>query len=148
VHWLKLEPNNLEALNNMACLLADDYSPPRAKEGLDYANQAVQEMSRLGRTEPRLLDTQAWLMILNGSPEDGVSTLNTAMTQFDPFPDEYLHLGEGYLRLQIPDPVQAEVQAKLGLQMVNKRKAGDADAAIRSKLQDLINRSEEMRHKQ
>jgi predicted Zn-dependent protease len=148
VHWLKLEPKNLEALNNLACLLADDYSPPRAKEGLDYANQAVNEMSRLGRTEPRLLDTQGWLLILNGSPEDGVHILNTAMTQLDPFPDEYLHLGEGYLRLQIPDPVQAEVQAKLGLQMVNKRNAGNADALIRSKLQDLINRSEEMRHKQ
>jgi predicted Zn-dependent protease len=148
VHWLTLEPKNLEALNNMACLLADDYSPPRAKEGLDYANQAINEMSRLGRTEPRLLDTQAWLMILNGSPEDGVHILNTAMAQFDPFPDEYLHLGEGYLRLQIPDPVQAEVQAKLGLQIVNKRNAGNADALIRSKLQDLINRSEELRHKQ
>jgi tetratricopeptide (TPR) repeat protein len=148
VHWLKLEPNNLEALNNLACLLADDYSPPRAKEGLEYANHAVDEMSKLGRTEPRLLDTQGWLMILNGSPEDGVHTLNTAMTQFDPFPDEYLHLGEGYLRLQMPDPTQAEVQAKLGLQIVNKRNAGNSDAAIRSKLQDLINRSEELRHKQ
>jgi tetratricopeptide (TPR) repeat protein len=148
IHWLKLEPKNLEALNNLACLLADDYSPPRAKEGLDYANQAINEMSRLGRTEPRLLDTQAWLMILNGSPEDGVHILNTAMAQFDPFPDEYLHLGEGYLRLQIPDPVQAEVQAKLGLQMVNKPDAGNANALIRSKLQDLINRSEELRHKQ
>ena len=105
-------------------------------------------MSRLGRTEPRLLDTQGWLTILNGSPEDGVHILNTAMTQFEPFPDEYLHLGEGYLRLQMPDPMQAEVQAKLGLQMVNKRHAGSADAAIRSKLQDLINRSEELRHKQ
>jgi predicted Zn-dependent protease len=148
VQWLKLEPNNLEALNNMACLLADDYSPPRAKEGLAYANQAVDQMSKIGRTEPRLLDTQGWLMILNGAPEDGVSTLNSAMTQFEPFPDEYLHLGEGYLRLQIPDPAQAEVQAKLGLQMINKRKGGDADSAIRSKLQDLINRSEAMKHKQ
>ncbi|MGD0461360.1 MAG: tetratricopeptide repeat protein [Tepidisphaeraceae bacterium] len=148
LHWLKLEPTNLEALNNLACLLADNYSPPRAKEGLDYANQAVNEMSRLGRTEPRLLDTQGWLMILNGSPEDGVHILNTAMTQFEPFPDEYLHLGEGYLRLEMPDPMQAETQAKLGLQTVNKRHAGNADAAIRSKLQDLINRSEEMRHKQ
>ena len=144
--WLKLEPDNLEALNNMACLLADNYSPPRAEEGLKYANQAVSQMSRIGRTEPRMLDTQAWLMILNGSPEDGIDILNKAMDDFAPFPDEYLHLGEGYLRKQLPDPVQAETQAKLGLQLVNRSNAGDVDADIRAKLQDLINRSEETRH--
>lgn len=144
--WLKLDPNNLEAMNNLACLLADNYSPPRAKEGLEYADRAVGEMSQLGRTEPRLLDTQAWLTILNGSPEDGVNILNTAMTQFAPFPDEYLHLGEGYLRMQIPDPNEAETQAKLGLQMIKKQNPDEQDATVRAKLQDLINRSEEVRH--
>ena len=144
--WLKLEPDNLEALNNMACLLADNYSPPRAEEGLKYANEAVSQMSRIGRTEPRMLDTQAWLLILNGTPEDGIDILNKAMDDFAPFPDEYLHLGEGYLRKELPDPVQAETQAKLGLQLVNRRNAGDDDANIRAKLQDLINRSEETRH--
>jgi hypothetical protein len=140
--WLQLEPDNLESLNNLACLLADDYSPPRAQEGLQYVNAAISKMSRLGRTEPRLLDTQAWLLILNGSAADGVHILNTAMSSFPTFPDEYLHLGEGYLRIEMPDPVQAEMQAKLGLQMVNKRNAGAQDAVLRAKLQDLINRSE------
>jgi tetratricopeptide (TPR) repeat protein len=144
--WLKLEPDNVEALNNMACLLADNYSPPRAQEGLKYANEAVSQMVQIGRTEPRMLDTQAWLMILNGSPEDGINILNKAMDDSEPFPEEYLHLGEGYLRKDSPDPVQAETQAKLGLQLVNRRNAGDADANIRAKLQDLINRSEETRH--
>ena len=143
--WLKLEPNNMEALNNLACLLADNYPPDRAQEGLQYANQAVSQMGRLGRTEPRLLDTQAWLEILTGSVDDGIHTLNTIMDGFDPFPDEYYHLGEAYLRRSLPDPVQAEGQAKLGLQMVNKRSAGDIDASLRAKLQDLINRSEAMR---
>jgi predicted Zn-dependent protease len=143
--WLQLEPDNLESLNNLACLLADDYSPPRAQEGLQYVNIAISKMSRLGRTEPRLLDTQAWLLILNGSVADGVHILNTAMNSFAPFPDEYLHLGEGYLRMDTPDPVQAEMQAKLGLQMVNKRNAGAQDDALRAKLQDLVNRSEAMK---
>jgi predicted Zn-dependent protease len=146
--WLKLEPDNLEALNNMACLLADSYSPPRAQEGLKYANEAVSQMSRIGRTEPRMLDTQAWLLILTGSADDGVDILNKAMDEFAPFPEEYLHLGEGYLRKETPDPVQAETQAKLGLQLVNRRNAGDEDADVRAKLQDLINRSEDARHKQ
>ncbi len=144
--WLKLDPNNLEAMNNLACLLADNYSPPRAEEGLQYADRAVGEMSQLGRTEPRLLDTQGWLTILNGSPVDGINILDTAMTQFDPFPEEYLHLGEGYLRMQIPDPGEAETQAKLGLRLIDKQSPDQRDSAVRAKLEDLINRSEEMRH--
>ena len=135
----------MEALNNIACLMADDFPPDRAPEGLKYANQAVSEMGQLGRTETRLLDTQAWLQILTGSAGDGIHTLNTIMDGFEIFPDEYYHLGEGYLRLDTPDPVQAETQAKLGLQMVNKRNAGDADASVRAKLQDLFNRSETLR---
>lgn len=145
MRWVKIEPDNLEALNNLACLLADNYSPPRAAEGLEFANRAIKEMSRLGRTEPRLLDTQAWLLILSGSAEEGVDILNKAMSDFDPIPEEYLHLGEGYLRKGSPDPAQAETQAKLGLQMVNRRNAGARDADVRAKLQDLVNRSEDMR---
>lgn len=143
--WLKLDPANVEALNNLACLLADSYNPPRAEEGLKFANQAVSEMSQLGRTEPRMLDTKAWLLILNGQPEEGIDILNKIMEDFEPFPDEYVHIAEGYLRKQLPDPVQAETQAKLGLQLVNRRNAGADDANVRAKLQDLINRSEEKR---
>jgi predicted Zn-dependent protease len=144
--WLKLEPANEEALNNIACLLADDYSPPRADEGLKFANQALDAMAQLGRTEPRLLDTRAWLLILSGSPDEGINILNQAMEDFPPFPEEYLHLGEGYLRKDSPEPAKAETQAKLGLQLVKRNSAGDDDAAMTAKLQDLVNRSEQMRH--
>jgi hypothetical protein len=37
------------------------------------------------------------------------------------------------------------MQAKLGLQMVNKRNAGAQDDILRAKLQDLVNRSEAMK---
>jgi tetratricopeptide (TPR) repeat protein len=144
--WLQLDPDNIEALNNMACLLADDFSPPRAQEGLQYINRAIGEMSSLGRTEPRLLDTQAWLMILNGSAEDGVNILNNVVIQdLDPIPEEYLHLGEGYLRLPVPDPVQAETQANQGLHLLDRRNTPDQDADLRAKLKDLVNRSEAMK---
>jgi hypothetical protein len=68
------------------------------------------------------------------------------MEDFPPFPEEYLHLGEGYLRKDSPEPAKAETQAKLGLQLVKRNSAGDDDAAMTAKLQDLVNRSEQMRH--
>ncbi len=31
--WIAIQPDNLEALNNLACLLADNYNPPRTRKG-------------------------------------------------------------------------------------------------------------------
>jgi tetratricopeptide (TPR) repeat protein len=145
LRWIKIQPDNLLALNNLACLLADNYSPPRAEEGLAYAKRAVDAMYRLGRTEPHFLDTQAWLLILNGQVEDGVAQLNKTMLDSPAlFPEEHYHLGEGYFRMPNPDFAAADKEAKLGLDMINKQPANVQDATLKAKLQELANRSEEM----
>jgi hypothetical protein len=84
-------------------------------------------------------------MILSGSAPDGVHILNTIINDYAPFPDEYLHLGEGYLKMDSPDPMQAELQAKLGLEMIKKQDVSVQDLQVRAKLQDLLNRSQELR---
>jgi lipopolysaccharide biosynthesis regulator YciM len=139
--WLKLEPGNLEALNNLACLLADSYKPTRAAEGLTYAQTAVDLTGQVGRTEPRFLDTLAWTKILSGNPQDGVSDLLKATTQFPDFPEEYLHLGEGYMLMLMPN--EANSAAKTGLDETDKLGPKQVDPALRTKLQDLLSRSED-----
>jgi tetratricopeptide (TPR) repeat protein len=138
---LQLDPNNISALNNMACLLADYYSPPRAQEGLTYAQKASDLLLNLGQTDATILDTQGWLLILSGSPADGVDLLNKAL-DIRPFPTAYFHLGEGYLSLQYAD--EADKQAQLGLAMLEKQDPKDQDVKLKAKLQDLINRSQDM----
>jgi tetratricopeptide (TPR) repeat protein len=138
-YLLKLEPQNIEALNNLACLLADDYSPPRSQEGLTYAQRAVDEMTRLGRDDLNVLDTQGWLLILQGSTAQGIDVLNRVV-QTNPYPEACLHLGEGYLRMEYAS--QAKGQAEMGLSLLKSRT--NPDPILRSKLQDLVDRSEEM----
>lgn len=138
-HLLKLEPDDIEALNNVACLLADSYSPPRAQEGLSYAQRAVALMTRLGRNEMHVLDTEGWLLILQGSTAQGIDVLNQVV-QANPYPEACLHLGEGYLRMEYAR--QAQEQAALGLSLL--RKTPNSDPDLRSKLQNLNDRSEEL----
>jgi tetratricopeptide (TPR) repeat protein len=136
-YFLKLQPNNIEALNNVACLLADDYSPPRATEGLSYAQKAADEMARLGRNDAHILDTEGWLLILQGSIAQGVDVLNQVV-QTNPYPEACFHLGEGYLRMEYAD--QAKQQAELGLSLMEK--LSNPDPNLRAKLKELDNRSE------
>jgi tetratricopeptide (TPR) repeat protein len=143
---LKLDPNRIDVLNNLACLLADDYSPPRVDEGMTYAQRAMDLVTDSGRPNPTVMDTQGWLLILSGSAAQGVDLINKAL-DIQPFPDAYLHLGEGYLALQYPD--EADKQAQLGLDLIEKQDPKDQDVKVKAKLQNLIVRSEEqMKSKQ
>jgi tetratricopeptide (TPR) repeat protein len=138
-YWLKRDPDNVEALNNLACLLADDYSPPRAQEGLSYAQKALDEVTRLGQKDSNILDTEGWLLILSGDPAKGIDVLN-GVVQTNPYPEACLHLGEGYLRLEYAS--QAKQQAELGLNLLGKR--DKPDPFLRSRLQELDDQSQEM----
>jgi tetratricopeptide (TPR) repeat protein len=139
--WMKLDPNNTEPLNNIACLLVDSYSPPKANDALQYINKAADLMAQAGQTNPNILDTQGWVLVLSGQPEQGVDLLNKAIDA-QPDPEEYYHLGEGYLKLQYG--TEAANQAQQGLDMIDKQPSSQQDVKLRAKLQDLITRSDEM----
>jgi tetratricopeptide (TPR) repeat protein len=141
MRWIKLDPNSTEALNNLACLLVDSYSPPRLDEALQYINKAADLMNQAGQTNPNILDTQGWVLVLSGTPEQGVDLLSKAIDA-QPEPEEYYHLGEAYLKLQYA--TEAESQAQLGLDLMDKEPPNQQDVKIRAKLKDLIARSDEM----
>ena len=139
--WLKLDPNSVDALNNLAWLMVDSYSPPRVQEGLQYAQRAMDLVSQTGRTDPSVLDTRGWLLILSGSPAQGVELINRAL-ETKVSPEEYLHLGEGYLRLQYP--ADAKKQARLGMDLLGKLPQQEQDTQLQTKLKDLDARCDEM----
>ncbi len=68
---LKIAPYDLETLNNMAYLLANDMQPPQAKRALEYANRSVVAL----QTQPQeiayvnngnVFDTRGWCRYLAG----------------------------------------------------------------------------------
>jgi cellulose synthase operon protein C len=139
--WLKLEPDNMQALNNIACLLADAYTPTRAQEGLPYIQKAADYMNQTGNTDPNVLDTQGWLLILSGDPAQGVGLVNQAI-EAQPGAESYYHLAEGYFLLQYAS--EANKDAQTGLDLLDKQTTPDKEVKLRTKLKDLIARSEEL----
>lgn len=140
---LALSPDEPLALNNLACLLADNMVPPRPQEGLEYSRKAVELMRQQGVMKPELQDTLAWLMILNGQTKEGVSQL-LDLTARTPIPDAYYHLAEGYLRLT--EPKEAQAQVVLANQMLSH--AGEANNpafdGLKAKLDDVNYRCQQM----
>jgi len=133
---LKLSPDDIGTLNNMAMLLADDYTPSRATEGMPYIQKAIDLLSQRGKEDPHLLDTEGWLLILSGSLQEGLDELNKSI-ELSQDATTYYHLGEGYLRLQNAD--EAVHQAQQGLALLNARTAPEpGDAQLKIQLQNVL----------
>ncbi len=74
---LKLAPDDAEAMNNVAYILAEDLNRPQ--EALRYARRAVELRSR----DANLLDTLGWVYYLSGDLDSAVGTLVSAL-QYSP----------------------------------------------------------------
>ncbi|MGA2229991.1 MAG: tetratricopeptide repeat protein [Tepidisphaeraceae bacterium] len=136
---LAINKDNVTALNNLASLCADDFTPPRVEEGLRDVRHAIDLANARGATDPSLEDTYGWLLILGGNTEEGMGILQKAAAAAaqKPFPDVYYHLGEGYLRLNRPQDALQQVNLALKA-MSDARGANQAfDPLMRVRVQDL-----------
>jgi len=139
--WVNLEPNNVAALNNIAWMLMEDYSPPRVADATQYMKRAIDLLPPNAAMDVSIEDTQGWLQILSGQAASGVDLLNKVI-EARPSPETYLHIAQGYVQIQIPRA--AGEDAKLGLNLINKQDPKDQDQALKAKLQDLITQSDQL----
>jgi predicted Zn-dependent protease len=138
---LALQPDNWMALNNVACLLADNFTPTRAAEGLQYIQKAVDQMTAQGKENLSLLDTQGWLLILTGSPDKGVDALSKVV-EAEPSPSALYHVAEGYMGMSSPD--EAAFMANRGLKLLSQSAQPVTNDKLKAKLQDVLTRAAEM----
>lgn len=105
---LDANPNSIEALNNLACMLVDSVKPPRPDEALQYSQRAYDLMRKSGQIQPLIQDTQGWVLLNNGKVNDAVLLLRQVVDN-KPFLDAYYHLAEAYLRSNQPLPAQQQL---------------------------------------
>lgn len=87
---LQREPNNSLAMNNLAYLIAA--KEQRYEEALKLVRRAIE----LEGPQPTLLDTEGYILLAAGKPNEAVRTLQEAVVD-DPTPVSYLHLAQAYL---------------------------------------------------
>ena len=83
---LKIDPDNVIALNNLGFLLTEKKNP----KGLEYAERA----HRLAPFNPGVLDTLGSAYTANGDPKRGVQLLRMATTMVPTHPQYRLHLAK------------------------------------------------------
>ncbi|HEX8521136.1 MAG TPA: tetratricopeptide repeat protein [Tepidisphaeraceae bacterium] len=145
--YLKLldsAPNDLTALNNMACLLAEVMSPPRPDEALKYSKHAFEVMQKTNTREPMIMDTHGWMLTLAGQVDDGIALLQNVVDT-SPIVDARYHLAEAYLKKAFPD--EARKQLDLARAMIQRMKSENRpyDPTLDGKIEQALGRAEEMR---
>jgi tetratricopeptide (TPR) repeat protein len=101
---LKISPNDLVALNNLACILVEPLNGAafNPKEALEHSEQAYNLMRNAGLDEPMIRDTYGWALITNNQGDqltDGMKLVTQALQKRD-FAEGHYHLAEAYLSMK------------------------------------------------
>ena len=114
---LKIVPDDIESLNNLSFMLADDMKRPA--DGLVFAQRAA-KILRGGAASVAFVnngnvyDTLGWVECLNGDYDNGIHDLHRAI-QSEPSPIAYYHLGRAYQKSGQKDDAGKAVQEGLKL---------------------------------
>ena len=137
---LVLAPDDMTALNNMACLLAEVMQPPRPQDGLQYSERAYNLMRQGGRRDALVLDTHGWLLTLCGRVDEGIEILRMA-NEMKPLPDAHYHLAEAYLRKQFADQALKELEIALDLIKRCEQDKTPVDPMLKGKVESAMSRA-------
>jgi tetratricopeptide (TPR) repeat protein len=137
---LKMAPDDMTSLNNMACLLAEVVQPARPDEGVKYSQHAYELMKNGGRKDALVLDTHGWLLTLVGKLDEGIDTLRQA-NEIKSIPDAHYHLAEAYLKKGTPEMAQRELEIAMDLIRSYESNKTPYDPSLKSKVEGAIARA-------
>jgi Flp pilus assembly protein TadD len=128
---VKLQPNNAQALNELAWLLAVETKPPQPAAALPYSTRAYALASSASTFNPSIGDTQGWVLVLNGKVDEGAAILQKVVDAA-PSVDNRYHLGEALIRQGKFDLAKTQLDA--AKQLIDAAIQGKAtvDPALKS----------------
>ena len=108
---LKIAPNDLFALNNLATLLVDDALVSQPQEAKVYSKKAYDQVKRSQPFPAAILDTHGWVLIQCGGRDidEGIDILQKVVRQTS-LPEAHYHLAEGYLKKKTPEKALTELK--------------------------------------
>lgn len=148
VKLLSESPNDLPALNNLACLLANNVTPPQPKEAKVYSTQAYNLMKQSGRWDPLVADTQGWVLALCGGDDlpQAVSILADVVDRH-PFPEARYHLAEAYIKDNRLDEAKKQLDQATEALSLSQKNNQDVDPVLKVQIDQAQQRLREMRSK-
>jgi len=140
---LDRHPDDITAMNNLACLYAEMVNPPQPAEALKYSQRAYDQMQSTNHMVPRISDTQGWVLILNGRTDEGIKILHQVIDQ-ENLPDAHYHLAMGYLQEKQPENAQRELDAAKDALDSGSSNKDQINATLKGKIDDALKRVNQM----
>ncbi len=107
---LEQAPDDLTALNNVACLLAEQMTPPRPRQALEFSQRAYDVIQKRGVLNPLILDTHGWILVLSDRVDEGINVLRQVVER-SPFLEAHYHLADAYVRKGYSQDAEAQLNA-------------------------------------
>ena len=135
----------LEAMNNLAYLLAEHLPNPNPERALSYSRRAYDLMQQGSLTMPELVDTHGWVLVLAGKLDEGITVLSQAATAEGAIPDTFYHLGQAYVQKKAYD--LAETNLNRAREVYNQRKAAKlpVDPSLEGRIQAALTKVGQLR---
>jgi tetratricopeptide (TPR) repeat protein len=140
---LAINPDDVDALNSMACVASDYSAHPDLAQALTWSQHAFDIIQKSGHVDPRIYDTQGWILIQSGQPNEGIDVLHQVIDQAD-FPDIHYHLAVGYLKIQRPEDAKQELTA--ASDVISRKKAVNeyVDPSLTAKIASASKEADDM----
>jgi tetratricopeptide (TPR) repeat protein len=142
---LKMAPDDLFALNNLATLLVDDSLVSQPREARQYSERAYEQVKRAQPFPAAILDTHGWVLIQCGGKDvdDGIEILQRVIRQTS-LPEAHYHLAEGYLKKQAPKKALSEL--KVAAESISRvsNQGIQVSPDLEQKIQSATDRANEM----
>jgi tetratricopeptide (TPR) repeat protein len=135
---LEAQPDAIDVLNNLACVMIMPGAPTTPDEALQYSLKAYDLMKQSGRPpEPAIMDTHAAILVLVGRVDEGINLLRDALDR-RAFPDAFYHLGDAYLRKAQPDDAEKALKSAQDLILQAEREKQPVDPTLRAKIEEAL----------
>ncbi len=132
----------LEALNNLALLLAEHPVSPNPARALNFSLRAYEITDRANAFNPGVADTHGWVLVLCGKMDEGIALLKKAAERQSL--DAYFHLGQAYLKQSRPAEARQSLEEAKRLLSDPKVAATQLDPQIGPKIEALLEKARQM----
>ncbi|MDB5319526.1 MAG: hypothetical protein JWN40_1157 [Phycisphaerales bacterium] len=140
---LTKRPEDLGALNNLACIVAEHSATPDLPKALEYSQRALTAMNQRSNQDPNVLDTVGWMNVLAGGVKInvGIDYLISSL-KIGEIAEAHYHLGEAYLKKNLPDSAKNSLtRAKEMIQEKIDKKQG-YDENLKKRVEEALVRAE------
>ena len=117
----------------MACVLSDMTTPSQPRQALEYSQRAFDASLKSGHLNPRVYDTQGWILVLNNKVNEGIDIMHRTVDQAD-FPEAHYHLAYAYMQKQLPQEAQAQLNLASEMIQAKEKDHQTVDPTLKDKI--------------